>query len=53
MINEYISGKIVLDNSKNIFVFPALNVLNNFATIEYDAHINTKLATLSSMFFAL
>ena len=46
MINEYISGKKSLDNSKNIFVFPALNVPNNFATIEYDAQINTNLATL-------
>ena len=26
MIDEYISGKIVLDNSNNKFVFPALNV---------------------------
>ena len=42
MIDEYISGKIVLDNSNNKFVFPALNVSNNFATIDYDAHINTK-----------
>ena len=42
MNNEYISGKIVLDNSNNKFVFPALNVSNNFATIDYDAHINTK-----------
>ena len=43
MINEYISGKIVLDNSNNKFVFPALNVSINFATIDYDAHINTKI----------
>ena len=40
-INEYIVGKIVLDNSNNKFVFPALNVSNNVATIDYDAHINT------------
>ena len=32
---EYISGKIV-------FIFPALNVLNDFATINYDAIINTQ-----------
>ena len=32
MIDEYISGKIVLDNPNN-----------NFATIDYDAHINTKI----------
>ena len=43
MINEYISGKIGLDNSNNKFKFPALNVSNNFATFDYDAHINTKI----------
>ena len=43
IIDEYISGKIVLDTSNNKFVFPALNVSNNFATIDYDAHINTKI----------
>ena len=44
MINEYISGEIVLDNSKNKFVFLALNVSNNFATIDYnEAHMNMKI----------
>ena len=43
MINDYISGKIVLNNSNNKYIFPALNVSNNFATIDYDAHINTKI----------
>ena len=43
MVNEYIFGRIVIDNSNNNFVFPALNVSNNFATIDYDAHINTKI----------
>ena len=43
MIDEYISGKIVLDTSNNKFIFPALNVSNTFATIDYDAHINTKI----------
>ena len=43
MIDEYISGKVVLDTSNNKFVFPALNVSNNFATIDNDAHINTKI----------
>ena len=42
-INEYISGKIVLENSKNKFMIPALNVPNMFATIDYDAHINTRI----------
>ena len=43
IINEYISGKIVLNNSNNKYIFPALNVSKNFATIDYDAHINTKI----------
>ena len=29
IINEYISGKIVLNNSNNKYIFPALNVSNN------------------------
>ena len=40
---EYIFVKIVLDNSNNKFIFPALIVSNNFGTIDYDAHINTKI----------
>ena len=43
MIDEYISGKIVLDPSNNKIIFPALNVSNNFAIIDYDAPINTKI----------
>ena len=43
IMNEYISGKIVLNNSNNKYIFPALNVSNNFATIDYDAPINTKI----------
>ena len=39
---EYISSKIVFDNFNNKFIFHALKVSNNFATIDYDAHINTK-----------
>ena len=42
IINNHISGKIVLDDSNN-FIFPALNVSNNFATIEFEALINTKI----------
>ena len=38
-----ISGKIQFDNSNQIYIFPALNISNNFATIDYDAHINTKI----------
>ena len=52
MIDEYISGKTVLDTSNNKFIFPALNVSNNFATIDYDAHINERLSTLLTTFFA-
>ena len=43
IINEYNSGKIVLNNCNNKYIFPALNVSNNFATKDYDAHINTKI----------
>ena len=43
MINEYNSGKIVLDTSNNEIIFPVLNVSKNFATIDNDAHINTKI----------
>ena len=41
MINEYISDKIVLDNFNNKFFFPSIIVSNKFATIDYDAHLNT------------
>ena len=41
IINEYVSGKIVLNSSNNKYVFPALNISKNFATIDSDAHINT------------
>ena len=30
--NELISGKLVINNSYNKYVYPALNVSNNFAT---------------------
>ena len=43
IIIKYISGKIVLDSTTKHYVFPALNVSNNFATIDYDAHNNTKI----------
>ena len=43
IINKYISGKIVMNNSNNNFMFAALNASNKFATIYYDAHINTKI----------
>ena len=43
IINEYFSGKIVFDSTTKHYVFPAINISNNFATIDYDAHINTKI----------
>ena len=43
MINECFSGEIVIGNSNNKFILPSLNVSNNFATIDNDAHINTKI----------
>ena len=42
IITEYISGKLILNPHNNKYVFTELNVSNNFATIDYDAHINTK-----------
>ena len=35
-------GNLVLNSSNSKYVFPALNVSNNFATIDFDAHINTR-----------
>ena len=43
IINEYISGKILFDSTTKHYVFPARNVSNNFVTIDYDAHIITKI----------
>ena len=51
MIDEYTSGKIVLDTSNNKFIFHALNFSNNFATIGYDAHINTIIDYTINHFF--
>ena len=43
VVDNNISGKIILDPSKQQYIFPALNVSNNFATVDYEAHINTKI----------
>ena len=43
IIDQNISGKIQFDTSNQKYIFPALNVSNNFATLDYDAHINTKI----------
>ena len=41
IIHEHITGKLIHSNNKYIFL--ALNVSNNFATIDYDAHVNPKI----------
>ena len=43
IIDQKISGKIQFDTSNKKYIFPALNVSNNFATLDYVAHINTKI----------
>ena len=43
ILDQNISGKIQCDNSNQTYIFPALNISNNFATIDYDAHIKTKI----------
>ena len=42
IINDFITGKIVLNNSNSENGFPAFIVLNNFATSAYAVHTNTK-----------
>ena len=54
MITECISCKSVFDNSNNHFIFPALNVSNTLATIDYDAHVNTKIDyTINHVFHSM
>ena len=36
-------GRIVFDNYNVKFIFPALKVSTSFVTVDYDAHINTKV----------
>ena len=43
IIDQKISGKIQFDTSNKKYISPALNVLNNFAILDYHAHINTKI----------
>ena len=43
IIDQNKNGRIQFDTSNQKYVFPALNVSNNFATLNYDAHINTKI----------
>ena len=42
IIDQNISGRKQTDTSNHKYIFPALNVSKNFATLDYDAHINTK-----------
>ena len=51
IMNEDITGKIVSDSTTKHYVIPALNVSNNFATIDYDAHINTKIGYTNNHVF--
>ena len=51
IIDQKISGKIQFDTSNQKYLFPALNVSNNFATLDYGAHINTKIGfTINNVF---
>ena len=43
IIDQKISGKLQFDTSSLKYIVPALNVSNNFATLDYDAQINTKI----------
>ena len=42
-MDQNISGRIQFHTSNQKYIFPALNVSNNVATLDYDAHINTKI----------
>ena len=44
LTTQLISGKLI--HTQNKFLFPASNSSNNFATIDYEAHINTKINIL-------
>ena len=43
LIGQNIRRRKQFDTSNQKYRFPALNVSNNFATLDYDAHINTKI----------
>ena len=43
IIDQNISGKLQFDNSIQKYIFPAIYISKNFATIDYDAHINTQI----------
>ena len=41
--DQNISGRIQFDTSNQKYIFPALSVSNEIATLDYNAHINTKI----------
>ena len=43
IIDQKISGKVQFDTSNQKYILSALNVSHKFATLDYDAHINTKI----------
>ena len=43
IIDQTISGNIEYDDSNKRYIFLALNISKNFATLDYDAHLNTKI----------
>ena len=43
IIDQKYSGRMQFDTSNQKYIFPAINVSNNFATVDYDVHINTKI----------
>ena len=52
--DQNISGKIQFDNSNKKYIISALNISNNFATIDYDAQINTKIDfTINHVFISM
>ena len=54
VVDQIISGRIQFDTSNQKYIFPALSVSNNFATLDYDAHINTKIDfTINHVFISM
>ena len=57
ILDQNISGRIQFDTSNQKYIFPALNVSNNFDYenfLDYDAHINTKFDfTINHVFKSL
>ena len=54
IVDRTISGPIQFDTSNQKYILPALNVSNNFATLDYDAPINTKIDfTINHVFKSL